>query len=67
MTAAECEKTRGVANFRIRVELAINRIKEFKILKSALPANALPLVEDIIKVCGNMQYSSTSNQMLRKN
>ena len=40
MMAAECEKTKGVANFRIHVELAINRIKEFKIVKNALPINA---------------------------
>ena len=61
MTAAECEKTKGVTNFRVHVELAINRIKEFKILQNALPTNALPLVDDNIKVCGNMQYSSTIN------
>ena len=61
MMAAECEKTKGVANFRIHVELAINRIKEFKIVKNALPINALPLVEGIMKLCRNMQYSSTSN------
>ena len=61
MTAAECEKTKGVANFRIHVELAINRIKEFKIVRNASPMNALPLVEGIMKLCTNMQYSSTIN------
>ena len=61
MMAAECEKTKGVANFRIHVELAINRIKEFKIVKNALPLDALPLVEGIMKLCSNMQYSSTIN------
>ena len=61
MMAAECEKTKGVANFRIHVELAINRIKEFKIVKNALPTNALPLVECIMKLCSNMLYSSTIN------
>ena len=61
MMAAGCEKTKGVANFRIHVELAINRIKEFKIVKNALPINALPLVEGIMKLCSNMQYSSTIN------
>ena len=61
MLAAECEKTIGVANFRIHVELAINRIKEFKIVKNALPINALPLVEGIMKLCSNMQFSSTIN------
>ena len=61
MMAAECEKTKGVANFRIHVELANNRIKEFKIVTNALPINALPLVEGIMKLCSNMQYSSTIN------
>ena len=51
MTAAECKKTKAVANLRIHVERAINRIKEFKILKNTLPINALPLADDIIKVC----------------
>ena len=59
MTAAECENTHGVASFRIHVELAINRIKELKIATNALPINALPLVESIMKLCSNMQYSST--------
>ena len=54
MTAAECERTKDVTYFKVHVELAINRQKEFKILKSALSTNALPLVEDTIKVCGNM-------------
>ena len=61
MPAAECEKTKVVANFRIHVELAINRIKEFKIVTNALPINALPLPEGIIQMCSNMQYSSTIN------
>ena len=61
MTAAEYEKTEGVANFRIHDELAINRIKEFKIVTKALPINALPLVEGIMKLCSNRQYSSTIN------
>ena len=34
MTAAECKKTKKVANLRIHVERAIKRIKEFKILKT---------------------------------
>ena len=61
MTAAEHEKREGVANFRIHDELAINRIKEFKIVTNALPINALPLVESIMKLCSNRQYSSTIN------
>ena len=53
------ERQKGVTNFRIHVKPAINRIKEFKIVTNALPINELPLVEYIIKVCSNMQYSRT--------
>ena len=61
MTAAECEKTEDVANFRIHDELAINRIKEFKIVTNTLPINALHLLEGIMKLCSNRKYSSTIN------
>ena len=61
MTAAECEKTEDVANFRIHDELAINRTKEFKIVTNTLPINILPLVEGIMKLCSNRQYSSAIN------
>ena len=61
MTAAKCEKTEGVANFRINDELAINIIKRFNLVANALPINALPLVEGIIKLCSNRQYSRTIN------
>jgi len=30
MSAAECKKTKEIANVRIHVERAINRLKEFK-------------------------------------
>ena len=39
MTAAEWEKTKSVANLRIHVERASNRIDEFKILKNVSPIN----------------------------
>ena len=51
MTAAECKRTKTVTNLRIHVERAINRIKEFKLLKNIMPMNILPLADDIIKVC----------------
>ena len=51
MTSYECKKTRMVANLRIHVERAINRIKEFKIIKNIMPINMLPLADDIIQVC----------------
>ena len=51
MTVAECRQTKMVANLRIHVERAINRIKEFKLLKNTMPINILPLADNIIKVC----------------
>ena len=37
MTMAECKKTKDIANLRIHVERAINRIKFYHILKRTLP------------------------------
>jgi len=39
MSAAECKKTKEIANVRIHVERATNRRKEFKILKNVMPVN----------------------------
>ncbi len=52
ITKSECEKTKEVANVRIHVERAINRLKKFRILKNTLPITLLPLVDDIITTCG---------------
>ena len=54
MTAEECKKTKEIANLRIHVERAINRIKEFKILKNILPINMLPLADDIVRTCASL-------------
>ncbi len=51
MTAAECKKTKDVANLRIHVERAINRIKTFRILKSVLPITMLHHADDIVYTC----------------
>ena len=50
-TTTECGKTKEVANLRIHVERAINRLKEYKILKNTLPINMLPLADEIIRTC----------------
>ena len=50
-TVAECRQTNMVANLMIHVERAINRIKEFKLLKNTMPIDILPLADYIIKVC----------------
>ena len=51
MTAEECGKTKEIAIVRIHVERAINRLKEFKILKNILPINMLSHADSIIRTC----------------
>ncbi|XP_065680533.1 uncharacterized protein LOC105848925 [Hydra vulgaris] len=51
MTASECKKTTDVANLRIHIERAINRIKTFRILKNVLPISMLHHMDDIILSC----------------
>ena len=52
MTTAEVKKTKEIANLRIHVERAINRIKTFRILKTVMPITMLHHCDDIIRVCG---------------
>ena len=54
MTSAECKKTKHVANLRIHVERAINRIKIYRIFKSILPISMLHHADDIVHVCAAM-------------
>ena len=49
MTESECLKT--VANLRIHVARAINRIKTFRILKGVLPISMLQHPDDIVRSC----------------
>ena len=51
MTMAECKKTKDIANLRIHVERAINRIKFYHILKRTLPISMLHHADDIVKTC----------------
>ncbi|XP_065056361.1 uncharacterized protein LOC135684653 [Rhopilema esculentum] len=51
MTERECKKTKEIANLRIHVERAINRIKTFRILKNTLPLTVLPFADDIMRTC----------------
>ena len=51
MTKAECKTAKDIANLRIRVERAINRIKAFRILKSILSIPILHSIDDIVKTC----------------
>ena len=52
MSAAECKKTKEIANVRIHVERAINSLKEVKILKNVMPVNMLSHADAIISTCG---------------
>ena len=54
MTAKDVEKTKVVANLRIHVERAIERIKRFRLLKYTLPISLLPLADDIIQACAGL-------------
>ena len=51
MTPKECKKRKNIANLRIHVERAINRIKSFRILKSPLPITMTFHADDIIRTC----------------
>lgn len=51
MCAKNVMKTKHIANIRIHVERAINRLKWFNILNSTLQLNLLPLFNDILLIC----------------
>ena len=53
MTPQEVAKTQVVANYRIHVERAIGRLKDFRILNGVYPISVLPLVDDVFKVCAS--------------
>lgn len=54
MTGSECKKTKDIANLRIHVERAINRIKTYRILKSVLSITMLHHIDDIIRTCASL-------------
>ena len=45
------KKTKDVANLRIHVERAINRIKIFRILKEVIPVTMLHHIDNIVVTC----------------
>lgn len=51
MAGKDVQKTKAIANLRIHVERAIQRLKTFRILKFQMPLNLLPLIDDIVKTC----------------
>ena len=54
MTNSEIRETKKIANLRIHVELAINRIKSYRILKSLLPITVLRSCDDIRHTCAGL-------------
>ena len=64
-----CKETKTVANLRIHVERAINRIKTFRILKNIFPITLLPFVDDIVRTCAaicNIQPPLIKPKMKKK-
>ena len=51
MTKEECKTTKQIANLRIHVERAINRLKTYRILKTVLPISLLHHADNIVKTC----------------
>ena len=51
MTVGECKKTKDIANLRIHIERAINRIKSYRILKTILPITMVHNYDDIVCTC----------------
>ena len=52
MSKNDIKATSKIANVRIYVEQAIKRMKDFRILKNEIPINILPLIDDILIICG---------------
>ena len=48
MSSVNIKATTEIANLRIHVERAIQRLKTFRILKYTLPVTLLPLIDDIV-------------------
>nr|XP_047137400.1 uncharacterized protein LOC101234301 [Hydra vulgaris] len=52
LTTKEVQKTKHVANLRIHVERAINRIKTYRILNGSMSISMLQHADDILLTCG---------------
>ena len=50
-TGEDARLTKKVANLRIHVERAIDRIKWFRLLENTIPLTLVPYIDDIITVC----------------
>ena len=52
MSKNNVKATSRIANIRIYTEQAIKWMKDFCILKNEIPINILPLIDDILIICG---------------
>ncbi|KAL3884086.1 hypothetical protein ACJMK2_030308 [Sinanodonta woodiana] len=63
MSSRDVKLTQQVANLRIHVEEAINRLKMFKMLKETSPITLLPTIDDSITVIAKLCiFASTISQ-----
>ena len=60
----EVKKTKEIANLRIHVERAINRIKTYRILKSVLPIKTIHCIDDIALSCAAL--ANIKDVLIRK-
>ena len=51
MSKADVKKTQEIANRRIYIEMAIRRLKSYRILKYELPLTLISQIDDIICIC----------------
>ena len=52
MSKNDVKATSRIANVRIYAEQAIKQMKDFQILKNEIPISILPLIDDILIICG---------------
>jgi len=50
----QVKETRRIANVRIDIERAIERVKNFRILQGVMPINMLHQGTDILKICAGL-------------
>jgi hypothetical protein len=51
MSSRDVSETSKIANVRMYVEQAIERLKTFYFLKNEIPISCLPVCDDIVVVC----------------
>jgi len=52
MSRDDIKQTKMVAQLRILIEQVIRNIKGFKILCNEIPITLLPIMDDVVTICG---------------